>query len=91
MGSNETIKQAVMVGMGVSVLSLHTTALELATRQLAELKVEGMPVMRDWCAIHRARKRLSPAAAAFKNYLVAEGAELIEGAMRPDAPVRKAS
>jgi len=91
MGSNETIKQAVMVGMGVSFLSLHTTALELATRQLAELKVDGMPVMRDWCVIHRERKRLSPAAAAFKNYLVAQGAELIEGAMRPDAPAGKAS
>ena len=91
MGSNETIKQAVMVGMGVSFLSLHTTALELATRQLAELKVDGTPVMRDWCVIHRERKRLSPAAAAFKNYLVAEGAGLIEGAMRCDAPARKAS
>ena len=91
MGSNETIKQAVMVGMGVSFLSLHTTALELATRQLAELKVDGMPVMRDWCVIHRERKRLSPAAATFKDYLVAEGAGLIEGAMRCDAPARKAS
>ena len=91
MGSNETIKQAVMVGMGVSFLSLHTTALELATRQLAELKVDGMPIMRDWCVIHRERKRLSPAAATFKDYLVAEGAGLIEGAMRCDAPARKAS
>jgi hypothetical protein len=51
MGSNETIKQAVMVGMGVSFLSLHTTGLELATKQLAALKVDGMPVMRDWCVI----------------------------------------
>ena len=91
MGSNETIKQAVMVGMGVSFLSLHTTALELATRQLAELKVDGTPVMRDWCVIHRERKRLSPAAATFKDYLVAEGAGLIEGAMRCDAAARKAS
>ena len=91
MGSNETIKQAVMVGMGVSFLSLHTTALELATRQLAELKVDGTPVMRDWCVIHRERKRLSPATAAFKDYLVAEGAGLIEDAMRCDAPARKAS
>jgi hypothetical protein len=41
--------------------------------------------------IHRERKRLSPAAAAFKNFLVAEGAGLIDGAMRCDAPARKAS
>jgi DNA-binding transcriptional LysR family regulator len=90
-GSNETIKQAVMVGMGVSFLSLHTTGLELATKQLAVLKMDGMPVMRDWFIMHRERKRLSPAAAAFKDYLVAEGAMRIERAMRCDAPASKAS
>jgi DNA-binding transcriptional LysR family regulator len=91
MGSNETIKQAVMVGMGVSFLSLHTAALELATGELAALKVNGMPVMRDWCVIHRERKWLSPAAAAFKDFLVAEGGKLIDGAMRRGAFARKAS
>ena len=91
MGSNETIKQAVMVGMGVSCLSLHTTGLELATKQLAVLKVDGMPIMRDWCVIHRERKRLSPAAAAFKDYLVAEGAGLIERAMRCGTSARQSS
>ncbi|HEY8440902.1 MAG TPA: LysR substrate-binding domain-containing protein [Xanthobacteraceae bacterium] len=91
MGSNETIKQAVMVGMGVSFLSLHTAALELATGELAVLKVDGMPVMRDWCVIHRERKWLSPAAAAFKDYLVMEGVKLIDRAMRRGAFVRKAS
>jgi LysR family transcriptional regulator, low CO2-responsive transcriptional regulator len=90
-GSNETIKQAVMVGMGVSFLSLHTTSLELATGQLAALKADGMPVMRDWCVIHRARKRLSAATAAFKDYLVAEGAGLIERVMRCATPAGKAS
>ena len=90
-GSNETIKQAVMVGMGVSFLSLHTTGLELATKQLAVLKMDGMPVMRDWFIMHRERKRLSPAAAAFKDYLVAEGAMRIECAIRCDAPASKAS
>jgi LysR family transcriptional regulator, low CO2-responsive transcriptional regulator len=90
-GSNETIKQAVMVGMGVSFLSLHTTSLELATGQLAALKADGMPVMRDWCIIHRTRKRLSAATAAFKDYLVAEGAGLIERVMRCATPAGKAS
>jgi LysR family transcriptional regulator, low CO2-responsive transcriptional regulator len=81
-GSNETIKQAVMAGMGVSFLSLHTTGLELATKRLAIVPVIGMPVLRDWCLIHRERKRLSPAAAAFKDYLLVEGARLIERAIR---------
>jgi DNA-binding transcriptional LysR family regulator len=79
--SNETIKQAVMAGMGVSFLSLHTVGLEVGAGRLAVLRVSGTPVMRDWYVIHRERKRLSPAAAAFKEYLVAEGAKLIERAM----------
>jgi DNA-binding transcriptional LysR family regulator len=81
-GSNETIKQAVMAGMGVSFLSLHTIGLERATGRLAVLPVTGMPFMRDWYVIHRERKRLSPTAVAFKNYLIAEGAGLIERAIR---------
>jgi LysR family transcriptional regulator, low CO2-responsive transcriptional regulator len=80
-GSNETIKQAVMAGMGVSFLSLHTVGLETATKRLVVLPVAGMPVMRDWFVAHRARKHVSPAAAAFRDYLVAEGARSIERIM----------
>jgi LysR family transcriptional regulator, low CO2-responsive transcriptional regulator len=80
-GSNETIKQAVMAGMGVSFLSLHTVGLETATRRLVVLPVTGMPVMRDWFVIQRGRKHISPAAAAFRDYLVAEGARSIQRIM----------
>ncbi|HUJ88180.1 MAG TPA: LysR family transcriptional regulator [Burkholderiales bacterium] len=78
MSSNETIKQAVMAGMGVSFLSLHTAGLELAAGRLAVLRVAGTPVMRDWYVIHREKKRLSPAAEAFKEFLARQGAGLIE-------------
>jgi LysR family transcriptional regulator, low CO2-responsive transcriptional regulator len=80
-GSNETIKQAVMAGMGVSFLSLHTISLELASRKLTVLPVRGMPVIREWYVIHRKGKRLSPAASAFKDYLIKEGSRLIEHLM----------
>jgi DNA-binding transcriptional LysR family regulator len=80
-GSNETIKQAVMAGMGVSFLSLHTVGLEVATRRLTVLRVAGTPVVRDWFVIHRSRKALAPPALAFKDFLVAEGARLIRQAM----------
>lgn len=78
MSSNETIKQAVMAGMGVSFLSLHTVGLELEAGRLAVLRVAGTPVMRDWFVIHRSGKRLSPAAAEFKRFLLEHGALLIE-------------
>ncbi|MGH8747183.1 MAG: LysR substrate-binding domain-containing protein, partial [Burkholderiales bacterium] len=57
--------------------SLHTAGLELATGKLAVLRVAGTPVMRDWFVIHRERKRLSPAAEAFKDFLARRGSALI--------------
>jgi DNA-binding transcriptional LysR family regulator len=81
MSSNETIKQAVMAGMGVSFLSLHTAGLELQARRLIVLDVAGTPVMRAWHVIHRERKRLSPVAQAFKAFLIERGAHVIEQAL----------
>ncbi|MDH4189058.1 MAG: LysR substrate-binding domain-containing protein [Betaproteobacteria bacterium] len=81
MSSNETIKQAVMAGMGVSFLSLHTVGLELAAGRLVVLRIAGTPVMRDWYVIHRAKKRLSGAAAAFKGFLTEQGAQMIDKAI----------
>jgi DNA-binding transcriptional LysR family regulator len=75
--SNETIKQAVMAGMGVSFISQHTIGLELATEQLVMLRVDGLPVMRQWCVVHRTEKRLSPAADTFRRFMLKEGAELL--------------
>lgn len=81
MSSNETIKQAVMAGMGIAFLSMHTIGLELRARRLALLPVAGLPVMREWYVIHRRGKRLSPAAQAFKSFLLEQGAALIARAV----------
>jgi DNA-binding transcriptional LysR family regulator len=81
MSSNETIKQAVMAGMGVSFLSLHTVGLEVAAKRLVVLDVAGTPVMRHWYVIHRERKRLSPIVEAFKTFLIERGAKAIEQAL----------
>ncbi|HMA12992.1 MAG TPA: LysR family transcriptional regulator [Steroidobacteraceae bacterium] len=72
MSSNEAIRQAVQAGLGLGVLSLQTLELELALQRLAVLNVEGFPIMRDWYVVHRADKRLSPAAQAFKQFVLAE-------------------
>jgi LysR family transcriptional regulator, low CO2-responsive transcriptional regulator len=79
--STETIKQAVIAGMGVSFLSLHTVALEVATGTLAVLDVAGTPVMRRWYLVHRQDKRLSPVALAFRSFMLAEGAAFVEDVM----------
>ena len=76
--STETIKQAVIAGMGVSFLSAHTISRELEVGSLAMLDVQGFPLMLHWYVVHRKNKRLPPVAQAFKNFLVNDGAALIE-------------
>lgn len=73
MPSNEAIKQAVMAGMGVSLLSLHTLALELSNGLIATPTVEGLPVIRRWHVVNAAAKQLSPAAEAFRYFVLERG------------------
>ncbi|MEO6984002.1 MAG: LysR family transcriptional regulator [Paralcaligenes sp.] len=75
--STETIKQAVIAGMGISFLSIHTVSLELQVGNLVVLDVEGFPIMLNWYLVHRKEKRLPPVALAFKNFLMEDGARLI--------------
>ncbi len=75
LGSNETIKQAVMAGMGISLISLHTLMLELKTGALKILDVQGTPIERKWYLVHMNGKRLLPSGQRFKSYLL-ENAEL---------------
>jgi len=72
--SNDAIKQAVMANLGLGFLSLHTIALELQTKKLCVLPVTGAPLVRAWNVVHPLSKLLSPAAEAFR-YFVLEHAE----------------
>ena len=76
--STETIKQAVIAGMGVSFLSAHTVSRELRAGNLAVLNVQGFPRMLNWFVVQRRNKRLPPVAQAFKQFLMDEGARLID-------------
>lgn len=78
MPSNETIKQAVMAGMGLSFLSLRTVRHELASGHMALLDVAGMPMIGNWYITHLQHKRLAPAGQAFKAFLIEQGGPLID-------------
>jgi len=89
MSSNESIKQAVMAGMGVALLSLHTIALELKLGMIATPEVEGLPVVRRWHVVNKLSKTLSPAAEVFRYFVLERGeAQLaaIFGGHGPDTP-----
>jgi len=68
--SNETIKQAVMAGLGLGFLSMHTIGLELEHKLIRMLDVEGAPVVRAWNVVHMQAKLLSPAAEAFRYFML---------------------
>ena len=77
MASNETIKQAVIAGMGLSFLSLHTLGLELDNQLIALLPIEGAPVVRAWNVVHTLAKLLSPAAEAFRYFVLEHGEDYL--------------
>ena len=78
MPSNETIKQAVMAGMGLSFLSLRTLRHELASGHIALVDVKGLPPAGHWYVTHLQQKKLSPAARAFKEFLIEQGGALMD-------------
>ena len=84
MGSNETIKQAVIANMGLSFLSLHTLGLELERGLLAVVAVDGLPLIRRWHVVNMRGRALSPAAEAFR-YFVLERAEAFLAQLFPAA------
>ena len=69
----EGIKQGVIGGLGIGVLSQHSLRLELDAGELVELNVTGFPLRRRWYVSHREGKRLSRAAQEFLQYLQEEG------------------
>lgn len=77
LSGNETIKQAVIAGMGISFLSAHTFQVELEASKLAVLQMEDMPKMLDWCLLHRRNSSLSGVNQAFREFVLTEGAALV--------------
>lgn len=79
LGSGEAIKQAVMSGIGIGVLSTFSLKLELESKRLVLLNVEGLPIRRSWYAVHRRGKHLTPAALKFIEFLQTADEELLAG------------
>ena len=81
MDTNETIKQAVLAGLGIAFLSLHTVCEELRAGRLVLLRGPGLPVMRHWYLVTPAGH--APTAAARR---VAEAITGLNGTFLPGLP-----
>ncbi len=89
MSRNEAIKHAVMAGLGLGIVSVHTLEMEFKLGRLVMLNVEGFPIVKDWYIVHREGKRFSAAAQAFKEFVLNEGCSLIKVPQPGDAGNRK--
>lgn len=84
LGSNEAIKQAIIGGLGLSVLSYHTLTSVGATQKLIVLDVEGFPIHRQWHVVYPKGKQLSVVASTFLEYLLKETDKIAEEMQLPE-------
>ncbi len=76
LGSNEAIKQAVIGGLGIAVLSLHTLSAEGTCGPIALLDVAEFPILRQWHIVHPRRKVLSIVAKTFLEFAIQDEARV---------------
>lgn len=77
MDSNETIKQAVMAGLGIAFLSLHTAVEELRAGRLRLLDAPGLPIERTWYLVSLERDRPSPLAERLAREIASRAGALL--------------
>jgi len=77
LGSSEALKQAVMAGLGIAVLSLHSVQLERDVNKLTVLDVTGFPIKRRWYAVHLKGRKLSLVARTFLDYILNESSKVL--------------
>jgi DNA-binding transcriptional LysR family regulator len=82
LGSDEAIREAILAGLGVSILSRYSLGLEPARTGLACLEVEGFPLESHWHFVYPVGKRLSVAARAFMDFTRVEARSLFHEALR---------
>ncbi|MFC3167353.1 MULTISPECIES: LysR family regulator CbbR [Paracoccus] len=71
MGTNETIKQAVIAGLGVALISQHTVTEELRSGRLIALRGIGLPIQRSWYLLRRTDRQMSAATARVRDETLA--------------------
>ena len=76
LGSNEAIKQAVIGGLGISVLSRHTLESDTPSKRFVVLNVQGFPIKRHWYFVYPAGKQLSIIARTFADHLRLAGQDM---------------
>lgn len=77
LGSNETIKQAVIAGLGIALISKHTVAEELRSGRLVSLNAQGLPIERHWYMIYRKNMELHGAVKTAHDFIAAQNGSFL--------------
>jgi DNA-binding transcriptional LysR family regulator len=70
--SNEAVKQAILAGLGCSIMPLIGIQKEIQNNDLQIIPIKGLPIKTNWSLIWLKGKKHSPAASAYLAYLEAE-------------------
>lgn len=76
LSTDEAIKQAILAGLGISILSKHTLGLDVRQPHLTELDVEGFPIERPWQFVYPVGKQIAPVTRALMDFVRIEAAAL---------------
>jgi DNA-binding transcriptional LysR family regulator len=78
LASNEAVKQAAIAGIGFSIMPLIGLKNELENKQLQIIPIKGLPIKTTWNLVWHRKKKLSPVAAAFRDFITKHKKEIIE-------------
>jgi DNA-binding transcriptional LysR family regulator len=79
--SIEDIKRAVMADVGLAFLAVHSVAAEVQAGRLAILDVAGLPIRRQWFAVSRTDRAMTPVMTAFQDFLTRQSGKFLPDAL----------
>jgi len=85
LGSNGAVREAVAVGLGITLIARDAVAAELASGRLVEVEAPGVPMRRDWHVVTRDDGQLPGAGTLFLDHLVATSGFVLATSVRPAA------
>lgn len=75
--SNEIIKQGVIAGLGIALISSSTVSSEIEDESLKTLKLPNLPIVRQWFLVNLLDTNATPAVNTFKAFLFDQRDRLI--------------
>ena len=81
--TNETLKQAVIAGLGIALISAHTVMDALAANRITTIDMPGLPIVRQWHLVHTVNAGLPPVTEKVLDFIIAQ-----DGSFLPQLPYK---